>query len=119
MASAWIRPFGICTPALRQAIRYAGLTPTIVASVSLGQRHSPPSSGHATSPSNITIEARSSSALTSAFHIIQAVVVGCRSRSPALMSHVIPMFLWCSSRMPPWPCTIGFGSPVVPLLKST
>ena len=40
-------------------------------------------------------------------------------RPPGLRSQPSPRFLRCSSRMPPWPCTIGFGSPVVPDEKST
>ena len=71
------------------------------------------------SPSNMTIDARSSSPETSAFHIIQAVVVGCSSRAPGCRFQPSPRFLWCSSRMPPWPWTIAFGRPVVPLENST
>jgi hypothetical protein len=58
----------------------AGLVLMTVASVSAARRHCMPRSGHAGSPSMSTIEARSSSAETSAFHIIQAVVVNCRRR---------------------------------------
>ena len=73
-----------------------------------------PRSGHAGSPSIITIDARSSSAETSAFHIIHAVVVNHSRRSPGLRSQPSPRSLRCSTSMPPWPCTIAFGSPVVP-----
>jgi hypothetical protein len=70
-------------------------------------------------PSSITIEARSSSVETSAFHIIQAVVVNHISRSPRWMSQLSPWFLKCSTRMPPWRWTIAFGRPVVPEENST
>ena len=48
------------------------------------------------------------------FHIIQPVVVNQKKRSPAFRSQCRCIFLRCSSRMPPCPCTIAFGSPVVP-----
>ena len=48
------------------------------------------------------------------FHIIQPVVVNQNSRSPACASRCRCSILRCSSRMPPWDCTIAFGSPVVP-----
>ena len=35
------------------------------------------------------------------------------------MSQLSPWFLKCSTRIPPWRCTIAFGSPVVPDEKST
>ena len=44
--------------------------------------------------------------------------MGRSSRSPGLRSQASPRFLRCSSRMPPWPCTIAFGSPVVPLTRT-
>ena len=53
------------------------------------------------------------------FHIIQAVVVNQSVRSPGPMSICRPNALRCSSRMPPWPWTIAFGSPVVPEENST
>ena len=48
------------------------------------------------------------------FHIIQPVVVNQNSRSPACASRCRCSILRCSSRIPPWPWTIAFGSPVVP-----
>jgi hypothetical protein len=51
---------------------------------------------------------------TRKFHIIQPVVVNQKTRSPARASTCRCSFLRCSSRIPPWPCTIAFGSPVVP-----
>src|SRR5699024_938942 len=51
---------------------------------------------------------------TRKFHIIHPVVVNQKKRSP------FPRSLWnvrafrCSSKMPPWLWTIGFGFPVVP-----
>ena len=55
----------------------------------------------------------------SAFHIIQAVVVNHWTRSPGPTSQASPRFFMCSSKIPPWPCTIAFGRPVVPEEKST
>ena len=48
------------------------------------------------------------------FHIIQPVVVNQKRRSPGFASTCRCIFFSCSSRMPPWPWTIAFGSPVVP-----
>jgi len=48
------------------------------------------------------------------FHIIQPVVVNQKIRSPGFASKWRFIFFRCSKRIPPWPCTIGFGSPVVP-----
>ena len=50
---------------------------------------------------------------TRKFHIIQPVVVNQNMRSPGRRSRC-RRFFSCSSRIPPWPCTIAFGSPVVP-----
>ena len=67
----------------------------------------------------MTIEAPTSSADTSAFHIIQAVVEYQSSTSPRPRSHDSAWFFRCSRTMPPWPCTIAFGWPVVPEENST
>ena len=107
------------SPALRQAITNAGLTPMTDGRVSAASRHCCARSGQAGSPSSITIELRNSSADTSAFHIIHAVVVNQNSRPPGFRSQPSPRFLTCSKRIPPCPCTIAFGSPVVPDEKST
>ncbi len=48
------------------------------------------------------------------FHIIQPVVVNQNSRSPACASMCRCSIFRCSSRIPPWLCTIAFGRPVVP-----
>ena len=48
------------------------------------------------------------------FHIIQPVVVNQKRRSPGWASTWRFSFFRCSSRIPPWPWTIAFGSPVVP-----
>ena len=56
-----------------------------------------------------------SSTPTRKFHIIQPVVVNQKMRSPSCASRCRLSFLRCSSRIPPWPWTIAFGSPVVPL----
>ena len=60
-----------------------------------------------------------SSVDTSAFHIIQAVVVNHISRSPGPRSQLRTWFLYASRMIPPWPWTIAFGSPVVPDENST
>ena len=103
-----------CRPALRQAMRNVGLTPIIVARVSSAKRHWKERSGHSGSPSSMTIDDRSSSAETSAFHIIHAVVENHIRRPPGLRSQPRPCPLWCSSSCPPWPWTIALGRPVVP-----
>ena len=53
------------------------------------------------------------------FHIAHAVVVNHRTRSPGRVSRWKACNLRCSSRIPPWPCTMAFGSPVVPEENST
>ena len=97
----------------------AGLSPKKVGFVSSMSRHWNERSGYPGLPSIMTIDARRSSTETSAFHIIHAVVVNHWSRSPGLRSQLKPWFFRCSSRMPPWQCTIAFGRPVVPDEKST
>ena len=59
---------------MRHAIRKAGLTPMKVGRVSSATRHCQPGSGQVGSPSSITIDERTRSAATSAFHIIHEVV---------------------------------------------
>src|SRR3954452_9943679 len=108
-----------CRPALRQATTKAGLRPIIVGGVSSASRHWNDTSGHTGSPSIITIDARVSSAETSAFHIIQAVVENHISRPPGLLSQPSDWVLKCSTSMPPCPWTIALGSPVVPEENST
>ena len=53
------------------------------------------------------------------FHIAHPVVVNHRTRSPGRVSRWKACVLRCSSRIPPWPCTMAFGSPVVPEENST
>ncbi len=67
---------------MRQAIRKAGTPPISVGRSSSASLHWAERSGYIGLPSSITIEARSSSVLTSAIHIIQAVVVNHISLSP-------------------------------------
>ena len=76
-------------------------------------------SGQPGSPSSITIDARTSSAATSAFHIIHDVVENQSSRPPGFRSQLSACAFDSSRRMPPWPCTIAFGLPVVPDENST
>ena len=56
---------------------------------------------------------------TRKFHIIQPVVVKKNARSPGRSPWWKLSPLSCSSRMPPCPCTIALGSPVVPEENST
>ena len=74
-----------------------GSPPSPSARVSSASRHCCARSGQAGSPSSSTIELRSSSAATSAFHIIHAVVVNHSRRPPGLRSQPSPRFLTCSS----------------------
>jgi hypothetical protein len=57
--------------------------------------------------------------LTSQFHIIQPVVVWNSTTSPGPMSACSRCSLACSSSVPPWPCTMHLGAPVVPDENST
>ena len=90
-----------------------------VGRVSSATRHCQPEVGPAGSPSSITIDERTSSAATSAFHIIQEVVLNQSRRPPGFRSQLKACALHSSSRIPPCPCTIAFGRPVVPDEKST
>ena len=63
--------------------------------------------------------APTSSPETRKFHIIQPVVVNQKNRSPGPRSWWRASTFRCSRRMPPWPWTIGLGSPVVPDENST
>ena len=70
-------------------------------------------SGWLGAPSKIATVQPRVSAMTWQFHMIQPEAVSHMNVSPARMS------LWSgnlepSSRIPPWPCTMGFGVPVVP-----
>ena len=56
---------------------------------------------------------------SSAFHIIQEVVLNQSRRPPGFRSQLKAFALRLSSRMPPWPWTMAFGGPVVPDEKST
>ena len=105
------------SPALRQAIRYAVLTPITVGRSSSASRHCSSRSGHAGSPSSITIEPRRSSPEPA------------RSRSSRPWSRTtaagtgldVRISPWCLvlDSWPPCPCTIALGRPVVPDEKST
>ena len=90
-----------------------------VGRVSSATRHCQPGSGHVGSPSSITIDDRTRSAATSAFHIIHEVVLNQSRRPPGFRSQLNACALRYSSRMPPCPWTMAFGRPVVPDEKST
>ena len=53
------------------------------------------------------------------FHIIQPVVVNQKKRSAGVTSSCSASDFLCSRTIPPCPCTIPFGSPVVPEEYST
>ena len=106
-------------PAARQDIRYAGLVPSSVTRASAAIRHCCRRSGKSGLPSTTTMAARRSSADIQMFHIAHAVVVNHSEQSPGRTSRWKACVLKCSSRIPPWPCTMAFGSPVVPEEKST
>ncbi len=92
----------------------AALVPNVVISASLASCQSLPRSGCPGLPSKRTISASVRRTPTRKFHIIQPVVVNQKTRSPRWASTWRFIFLRCSSSIPPWPWTIGFGSPVVP-----
>ena len=105
---------------MRNTVLFPGvITPITVGRSSSASRHCSSRSGQAGSPSSITIDERSRSAETSAFHIIQAVVENHSRRPPGLRSQPRPWFLWCSISCSPWPWTIALGRPVVPEENST
>jgi hypothetical protein len=62
----------------------------------------------------MTTVAPVSRAETSRFHIIQPVVVNQKNRRPGPRSQCSARNFRCSTTIPPCPCTIPFGSPVVP-----
>src|SRR5256885_6745471 len=55
-----------------------------------------------------------SSPPTKRFHIIHPVVVYQKKISPGFRSRLSPTLLRCSRTIPPCPCTMAFGKPVVP-----
>ena len=90
------------------------LVPKVVIPASSASCQSVPRSGWPGLPSKRTISASVSRTPTRKFHIIQPVVVNQKTRSPSWASTWRCIFFRCSSSIPPWPWTIGFGSPVVP-----
>src|SRR6185503_568858 len=99
------------TPAFIDAPMKPALVPNVVTRASAAKSHSLAGSGW---PSYSTIEAPASRPPTRKFHIIQPVVVNQKNRSPGDRSECSRAFFRCSSRIPPCPWTIAFGSPVVP-----
>jgi hypothetical protein len=103
----------------------AAPAPKKVARASPAKRHSVPQSGAAEGqpglPSKMQQVVPPSSRSTWPFHMIQPVVLYQWKRSPVLGTRLGPRSLCrraacsASSRMPPWPCTMGLGRPVVPL----
>ncbi len=93
----------------------AALVPKVVMRASAASSHRRSRDGDPGLPSYSTIEAGVSSTPVRKFHIIQPVVVNQNTRSSACASRCRLSFLSCSSRIPPWPWTIAFGRPVVPL----
>ena len=88
------------------------LVPNVVMPVSAARSHSTSPAGL---PSYRTIEAGVSRTPTRKFHIIHPVVENQKTRSPSCASRCMCIFWRCSSRIPPCPCTIDLGRPVVPL----
>ena len=100
-------------PAFSALASRPALAPMQVIEVRSASSHRTPRSGYAGLPSYSTIAASLCRAPTTKFHIIQPVVVNQNMRSPGRRSRCMRFFS-CSSRIPPCPCTIAFGSPVVP-----
>jgi hypothetical protein len=70
-------------------------------------------------PSNSTTGAPTSRPPMRKFHIIQPVVVNQKKRSAGVTSSENASDFLCSRTIPPCPCTMPFGSPVVPEEYST
>ena len=110
------RPLPGSMPSFMHEDRKAAEVPKVVVPVCAARSHSTFRSGWPGLPSYSTISASVSSTPARKFHIIQPVVVNQNTRSPFCASTCRYIFFRCSSRMPPWPCTIALGSPVVPEL---
>src|SRR5512144_1750753 len=76
-------------------------------------------SGHARLPSYRTMVAPRRSPETWTFHIIQLVVENQKNRDRGCTSKWMPRNFKCSRVMPPCPCTMPLGRPVVPDEYST
>src|SRR5690625_2841084 len=97
-----------------QAVMKLALVPNVVIFVSWANFQSIFVSGYAGFPSYKIIALPVNSPPTKKFHIIQPVVVNQKRRSSFPKSQWNVNALRCSSKIPPWLCTIGFGFPVVP-----
>src|SRR6202012_215770 len=104
------------TSAFMHEAMNAALVPNVVICASALSSHRRSSDGYPGFPSNSTTAASVSSTPTRKFHIIQPVVENQNTRSPARASTCNLWCLSCSSRIPPWLCTIALGRPVVPEL---
>src|SRR5690606_15744788 len=82
-------------------------------------RHNVLRSGCPGLPSNSTTVLPTSKPDTRKFHIIHPVVVNQKNRSPGPRSSANAICLRCSTTIPPCPCTMPFGRPVVPDEYST
>ena len=102
------------TPAFIDAPMSAAPQPKWSARVSPTSRQISPASGYAGLPSNITMVQPPRSPLTSSVHTIHPVLDTQKNVSPARMSLCSRSVLRCSMTIPPCPCTIAFGTPVVP-----
>jgi hypothetical protein len=100
--------------AFMHACRNGALTPRYVSRSSCASRHSVPRSGCAGLPSYSTTVEPTKSPPTRKFHIIHPVVVNQKNRSPGPRSRWSASDFRCSRTIPPCPCTIAFGEPVVP-----
>src|SRR5690606_37988598 len=105
--------------AFRQLCTYGAETPKYVIRCCAANRHSVFRSGCPGLPSNSTTAEPTNNPEISRFHIIHPVVVNQKNRSPGPRSSDIANCFRCSTTMPPWPCTMPFGRPVVPDEYST
>ncbi len=115
------------TPAFRQDAKKAAPAPKNVQRAAPAKRHKVLQSAApalpAGLPSKMQMVLPPSSAPSCTFHMIQPVLEYQWKRSPpvalgpTLLCKVLSFS--ASSMTPPWPCTIGLGSPVVPLEYTT
>ena len=101
-------------PAFMLSPMKAGLVPKNVMRSRSAKRQSVSRSGCPGLPSNCITVHSSSSVDTSRFHMIQLVDENQKKRSSRPMSRCSAAPLKVSTIVPPWPCTMGFGMPVVP-----
>src|SRR5882757_7903944 len=107
------------SPSLRQDWMYGADVPKYVIRSRSANSHNAESDGWPGLPSNRTTVAPTNRPEIRKFHIIQPVVVNQKNVSPGPRSQCSANAFRCSSTMPPCPCTMPLGSPVVPDEYST